>query len=877
MISTNNCTSNNTNLGHGIKLDNCSDIIISGNDCYGCHYGIFLQESTSCSISNNTCSDNKYGYSLWRDTKNCDLRNNTSDSNIEYGVWLDESDGNEIIGNAVVGNRVGIHCTKSSENNTAHKNKIFQNTNYGINAEGNNGRSINATSTWWGSYLGPYHIGTNPGGKGNQITDHVTYDPWLLVPPGYFLPQAEIISIEPGIVLTGEDVHFTGNGSVFHKISVFSWRSNIDGIIYNGSSPSFSLSNLSNGSHIIYLKVQDNIGYWSYEITKDLIVNGIPTAMIVDDQPEPFLISDSVTFNANGTDDNQITRYVWTSSLDGELYNGTNNSFSIEPTNEFFEGFESGELDYPTGGYFGYYPWDVTKGYHYEGEYSALSHQKDNFATSWMEMSFEGPGVLDFYWTIGGGDEEEVFTVLLDGTGVENLTGETPWTRSFISIPGGTHKVRWIMDIGGETQKNQEGALDAVHFTPQLSLGTHTITLRVQDNYGVWSENSSMEITVHEKPVASIDGIAPNPADAGQEVTFSGSATDDGYFTAWEWKSSIDGVLSSDMDQDYIRYLDQYGNLVPSPGDEDQVIVFADYQELPMTRYNRQEVDGGTWELKEDAVSIEGTVMVNLWYRDKDEGYDNQPVFKFILLRGGEQIAEDEIQVNVDADSPFLVSGNLNIPASILSAPDAPLSLNIRYTGWEDCDILLGGDQTASNISFTGKPLNPTLSDLSEGEHTITFRVQDDHGVWSEKSSATLIISENQKPTVIVTSHKNHSTVWGTVTISGTAADLDGNIVQVELALDVQDEWEVADGTDSWSHTRDTAEYGMGKHTIFIRAYDGHKYSDVISMEFTITDKDPNDEGSGGFLPGFALLAVIGALGISFIIIQKNGKRGSTL
>ncbi|HQB53754.1 MAG TPA: PKD domain-containing protein, partial [Bacteroidales bacterium] len=47
-------------------------------------------------------------------------------------------------------------------------------------------------------------------------------------------------------------------------------------------------------------------------------------------------------------------------------------------------------------------------------------------------------------------------------------------------------------------------------------------------------------------PTATITSISPNPATAGQTVTFTGSGTDpDGTITAYEWTSSINGLLST--------------------------------------------------------------------------------------------------------------------------------------------------------------------------------------------------------------------------------------------------------------------------------------------------------------------------------------------
>ena len=52
--------------------------------------------------------------------------------------------------------------------------------------------------------------------------------------------------------------------------------------------------------------------------------------------------------------------------------------------------------------------------------------------------------------------------------------------------------------------------------------------------------------TVTQPPTAYIDSITPNPATQGQIVSFSGHGSDsDGSIVAYEWRSSIDGVLSS--------------------------------------------------------------------------------------------------------------------------------------------------------------------------------------------------------------------------------------------------------------------------------------------------------------------------------------------
>lgn len=54
----------------------------------------------------------------------------------------------------------------------------------------------------------------------------------------------------------------------------------------------------------------------------------------------------------------------------------------------------------------------------------------------------------------------------------------------------------------------------------------------------------------NESPTAHIDTITPNPAEEGETVELEGSGTDDGSIETYEWKSSIDGELSSGPDSD---------------------------------------------------------------------------------------------------------------------------------------------------------------------------------------------------------------------------------------------------------------------------------------------------------------------------------------
>jgi len=91
----------------------------------------------------------------------------------------------------------------------------------------------------------------------------------------------------------------------------------------------------------------------------------------------------------------------------------------------------------------------------------------------------------------------------------------------------------WTSDRDSELHNSTTSDFD----TDGLSLGEHTIYLKVQDNYGLWSEEVFTTLTIHGKPTSKIIEVSPNPATEGKAVTFSGSGTDDGTIETYFWRT----------------------------------------------------------------------------------------------------------------------------------------------------------------------------------------------------------------------------------------------------------------------------------------------------------------------------------------------------
>ena len=327
--------------GHGIEVSSSDFVTIDHATCVGNTIGgIHLYHSEFNHISNLTCSLNGVGIFFYADSTTNTVTHSSIGHNKGNGIQIiSDSTSNSIIGNSINDNgENGIHLSHSSEGNIIQFNDIVNNALNGISATYDES-IINATYNYWGDPSGPYHPANNSGGKGGNVTDYVTFDPWFTTP--VHPPSAFIDSISPAPALVSESVVFVSHGTSLNPITTYSWSSSIDGDLYTGPDPSFTFTPsstrssptppdiLSLGTHTISLRVQDSAGTWSDEASSFLLVHQRPIASIYMTSESSSHNSRTITFFANATDDGEIQRYVFTSSLDGELYDGPSNETSV--------------------------------------------------------------------------------------------------------------------------------------------------------------------------------------------------------------------------------------------------------------------------------------------------------------------------------------------------------------------------------------------------------------------------------------------------------------------------------------------------------------------------------------------------------------------
>ena len=115
----------------------------------------------------------------------------------------------------------------------------------------------------------------------------------------------------------------------------------------------------------------------------------------------------------------------------------------------------------------------------------------------------------------------------------------------------------------------------------------------------------STDEDANKAPVAQIESVVPNPAYAGQTITFSASGSDeDGFVADYLWGSSMDGEISTDQ---------QFSTNTLSVGEH--------------TIYLKVIDDEGKWSSKKDLVltvlpenhAPEGNLSISSEFADVDE------------------------------------------------------------------------------------------------------------------------------------------------------------------------------------------------------------------------------------------------------------------
>ncbi len=330
------------------------------------------------------------------------------------------------------------------------------------------------------------------------------------------VPIAYIDSVSPDPARSTDLVMMEGHGSG-GVILGYNWSSDVDGFLANASVHNASLSG---GWHNISFKVINDDDLWSDPVVEMIRVNNAPGTLngsvniTVAHEPTDFLFT--VEFFDDDPGDHAAAIV--------ELLLGTE-TYRMGPIPN-----SSNEYRYNLTLDYGTYPF-----------WFRVDDGLESFTgdTLWVRVN-KAPELTVPTVDPDGGNETTLFTFNVTYTDPEN----DPPTEVRISIGNQT----FYMTAADPGDGNYtDGAVYT--YTTLLEAGNHTYIFTASDGIDTGFTAGSEPIRVNESdapvlPIAHIDSITPNPADASDVVDFVGHGSG-GQILEYRWLSDVDGLIGT--------------------------------------------------------------------------------------------------------------------------------------------------------------------------------------------------------------------------------------------------------------------------------------------------------------------------------------------
>ncbi|HEX7298614.1 MAG TPA: PKD domain-containing protein [Solirubrobacteraceae bacterium] len=311
-------------------------------------------------------------------------------------------------------------------------------------------------------------------------------------------------------------------------------------------------------------------------------------------------------------------------------------------------------------------------------------------------------------------------------------TGQTvTFDASASSDPDGTvAKYEWDLDGNGSYETNTNATPTVTRTYP--SSGPVDVHLRVTDNVGARG-TSTRTVTITNHPPAASFTAAPNPATAGQAVTFDGSASSDpdGTVAKYEWDLDGNGTY---------------------------------------------ETDTGATATATRTYASSANVVVGLRVTDNQGGTDTTT--RTLTF------TNQSPNASFTATPSTVATGTaVSFNASASSDPDGTVA---KY----EWDL----DGNGSYETDTGTTATATRTYASAGSVVVGLRVTDDRG--GTGTTTRTVTVTNRNPTASFTVSPNPAATRQNVTLNATASsDPDGAIAKYEWDLDGNGTYETDAGT----------------------------------------------------------------------------------
>ena len=701
-----------------IILINCSDVEINSQEISNIDIGIQIIASERIALYKCNISSNKRTGIHIEGSNNCSIIDTTIFGN-GIGIFITESHNNLIESCEILNNNRGdfgngIFLKYSCANEIKNCVVSFHNSsnNYAIRFGWNsNNNSIQFCEI--SKNMGKAAIEFFSESDGNEVIDCLISENHIAISCRVNSRENEISScnivdnIKYGIQVTDNS-----NNNV---TAINDWWGDVTGPYHSSRNPDGIGDNIT-----------DNVDFdpW-FEEEK----NWAPIAIIESMYPNPVLDGDKIHLIGSGFDTNEIIRYVWRSSIDGEFYNGTetmieHDSLSNGTHSILFKVQDINELWSP------------------EVSIQLIVNGKP---TAYIDSIVPNPLIASQ-------------TLSLSGHGMDD---------------GTIQRYVWRTN---DTELHNDTTSD--YSTTEFAVGTYWIYFRVQDDFEIWSDEVYLTLIVNQLPEANFTLQAWVSLQIGdlqwktylnERITFNASASIGDVSFDWDFGdgtalSMAPPVLSHEYAATgsydvNLTVHDDYGN-------SDKILGRIDVVDRPEAILGVRDAATGEPLGPEYVVLVGQEIILDASGSKGDLntfvfGYDLQNAFLPQILLGTSMYqhvySESEVykvglkvvddlgnmsQMEVQDFIPITVHERPSAIITSISPNPAMETVTISFiaNGTDDGEIARYLWKEGETELFNGTDTEFFKSDLTPGVHTISMRVQDNYGVWSEEVTQDLEI-----------------------------------------------------------------------------------------------------------------------------------------
>lgn len=316
--------------------------------------------------------------------------------------------------------------------------------------------------------------------------------------------------------------------------------------------------------------------------------------------------------------------------------------------------------------------------------------------------------------------------------------------------------------------------------------GSYTVTLKVQDDQGKWSDPLYQVVVVQEKPVVEVQRkpvalfTATTPVYVGQTVTYTNKSFDqDGdKLIKVEWGGDKRATYNKPGKYDVtLRVQDEHGEWSDKFTRTVEVIDSPNNPPVAQFTATSPVRVGETVTYKNTSYDTDGTIAREQWGGDKRIKYDKEGTYSVTLTVWDDRGAKSSVTKQI------IVQSSANVPPVAKFHTNAPVHVQERVYWYDDS---YDTDGKIVKVSWSGDKRD---SYDKAGIYTVTLTVTDDKGATSKYTQTVTILDKENKlpvaqisgPTVVkvnttaIFRDESYdpdgyitSTTWGSKTISKT-------------------------------------------------------------------------------------------------------------